>query len=107
VKQERWPISWWTALTPLGQDAVLVVLLLGYGLSTLLAKPYGLLKVEPNGLPYEQPLQDDPGTVLLLVLTTAPLLCRRRWPTVVMGVIVAALIPAGHLGVRVVLGSIL
>ena len=49
MKQERWPISWWTALTPLGQDAVLVVLLFGYGLRTLLAKPYGLLNVEPSG----------------------------------------------------------
>jgi hypothetical protein len=43
MKPERWPVSWWTALTPLGQDAVLVVLLLGYGFTTLRERPRLLL----------------------------------------------------------------
>ena len=86
-------MSWWAALTPPGQDAVLIVLLLGYGFAALLKRPYLVTF--------------DPGTALLLLLTTLPLLFRRRWPTAVMIVVVAALIAVGHVGVRVVLGSIL
>ncbi|TMC07606.1 MAG: hypothetical protein E6J41_15755, partial [Chloroflexi bacterium] len=67
MRPERWPVSWWAALTPLGQDAVLIVLLLGYGLSTLRERPGERF--------------DDPSTVGLLVLTTVPLVLRRRWPT--------------------------
>jgi signal transduction histidine kinase len=93
MKPERWPVSWWAALTPPGQDAVLIVLFLGYGLAALLKQPYLVAF--------------DPGTALLLVLTTVPLLLRRRWPTAIMIVVVASLIAVGHVGVRVVLGSIL
>jgi len=85
-------VSWWAALTPLGQDAVLIGLLLGYGLSTLWERPGERF--------------DDPSTVGLLVLTTVPLALRRRWPTPVMIVVVAASIAAGHVGIRVLLGSI-
>ena len=44
--------------------------------------------------------------MLLVLLTTVPLLLRRRWPTAVMVVIVAALIAVDHVGVRVLLGGI-
>jgi signal transduction histidine kinase len=93
MRPERWPVSWWTALTPVGQDAVLVVLFLGYGLAALLSRP--------------NLVDAGPGTALLLLLTTAPLFSRRRWPTAVMVVVVAALIAAGGAGVRVVLGSVM
>ena len=86
-------MSWWAALTPLGQDAVLIVLLLGYGLATLWGRP--------------EPEADDSWMAVLLVLTTAPLVLRRRWPTAVMIVVVAASIAAGHGGIRLLLGSIL
>ncbi|HXM56115.1 MAG TPA: sensor histidine kinase [Candidatus Dormibacteraeota bacterium] len=85
-------MSWWAALTPLGQDAVLIVLLLGYGLITLGERP---------------DLQLQSPTVVLLALTTVPLVLRRRWPTAVMVVVVAASIVAGPAGIRVLLGSIL
>ncbi len=108
MKPERWPISWWTALTPVGQDVVLVVLLLGYGLTTLRETPASIA-VTPGGpiAPLSSRPLDDPSMALLLVLTTVPLLCRRRWPTAAMVVVVAALVGVGHVGVRVLLGSIL
>jgi signal transduction histidine kinase len=94
MRPERWPVSWWTALTPVGQDMVLVALLLGYGVTTL----------------REQPLWErstNPEIALVLTLTSVPLLFRRRWPAAVMIVIVATLIADGHAGIRVLLGSIL
>ena len=85
-------MSWWAALTPPGQDAVLIVLLLGYGLSALWGRP--------------DAQADDLSTAALLVLTTVPLVLRRRWPTAAMVVVVGASIAAGPAGIRVLLGSI-
>jgi signal transduction histidine kinase len=93
MRGERWPVSWWTAITPVGQDMVLVALLLGYGLTTLRDQP-------------QWGQNTDLEIALILSLTSVPLLFRRRWPTAVMIVIVATLVAFGHAGIKVLLGSI-